>query len=160
MLHDMYNYAAQISISFHAGSQAVSVHRPAVLSPLSHRRHGMLGYWDKCTVYIAISFLTQVARRCHYTGQLYCNHCHTGDTAALPAAILHDWDFTPFPVCSMASQFLESISEQPLLCVGAISPRLYANCPALKQAHEMRQQACNQLKAARQNGPGAEEMVS
>lgn len=102
----------------------------------------------------------QAARRCHYTGQLYCHECHTGEQATLPAAVLHHWDFSPRPVCTMAASFLEATANQPLLCVGAINPGLYASTPALGQAHELRQQACATLAAAKGCSDMAETMVS
>lgn len=38
-------------------------------------------------------------RICDYTGLYYCPTCHWNDTAAIPARILHNWDFTPYKVC-------------------------------------------------------------
>ncbi|DBA70284.1 TPA: hypothetical protein ACH3X2_012181 [Trebouxia sp. C0005] len=102
---------------------------------------------------------SKAARRCEYTGQLYCHSCHTGATACLPAAVLRYWDFTPRPVCSMAAQFLEATAAQPLMCVNTINARLYAGVPAVGQAHELRKQACSLLAATRGSGNKAEHMV-
>ncbi len=33
-------------------------------------------------------------RLCDYTGGLYCQSCHWGNTAPSPARIVHNWDFT------------------------------------------------------------------
>jgi hypothetical protein len=40
----------------------------------------------------------------------------------LPAAVLHGWDFNLRPVCAMAADYLASIAQQPLLCIGAVNP--------------------------------------
>ncbi len=64
----------------------------------------------------------QGPRRCEYSGRLYCQECHRGDAAVLPAAVLHGWDFNLRPVCAMAADYLASIAQQPLLCIGAVNP--------------------------------------
>ena len=66
------------------------------------------------------------ARHCHYTGALYCPHCHALQTAVLPSSVLHHWNFVPKPVCCVAFDYLQAIHHQPLLCVTAINPGLYA----------------------------------
>lgn len=70
-------------------------------------------------------------RLCEYTGQLFCSSCHTNETAVLPAKVLHHWDFTHYPVSQMAKSFLESIHDQPMLCVSAVNPFLLSKVPAL-----------------------------
>ena len=42
--------------------------------------------------------------------------------AELPARVLHHWDFAPQPVSAMAADYLASISDRPLLCIGAVNP--------------------------------------
>ena len=64
----------------------------------------------------------QGPRRCEYNGRLYCHECHRGDLAELPARVLHHWDFNPQPVSAMAADYLSSISDRPLLCIGAVNP--------------------------------------
>ncbi|XP_021733603.1 uncharacterized protein LOC110700378 isoform X1 [Chenopodium quinoa] len=70
-------------------------------------------------------------RLCEYTGQLFCSSCHTNETAVLPARVLHNWDFTPYPVSQMAKSFLDSIVDKPMLCVSAANPLLFSRVPAL-----------------------------
>ncbi|MCL7051266.1 hypothetical protein MKW94_007460 [Papaver nudicaule] len=70
-------------------------------------------------------------RLCEYTGQLFCASCHTNDTAVLPARVLHHWDFTLYPVSQLAKSFLDSIYEQPMLCVSAVNPFLFSKVPTL-----------------------------
>ena len=36
--------------------------------------------------------------------------------------MLHEWDFTRQPVSDHALDFLQSIYDQPLLCISAINP--------------------------------------
>lgn len=44
----------------------------------------------------------------------------------IPAQVLLNWDFTPQPVCSAAAEYLAAVAGQPLLCVPAANPGLYA----------------------------------
>ncbi|XP_043724161.1 uncharacterized protein LOC122671129 [Telopea speciosissima] len=70
-------------------------------------------------------------RLCEYTAQLFCASCHTNDTAILPAKVLHFWDFTQYPVSQLAKSYLESIYDQPMLCVSAVNPFLVSRVPTL-----------------------------
>ncbi|XP_068638891.1 uncharacterized protein [Aristolochia californica] len=77
-------------------------------------------------------------RLCEYTGQLYCASCHTNDTAVLPARVLHHWDFSLYPVSQLAKAYLESIYDQPMLCVSAVNPFLFSRVPALRHVMAIR----------------------
>ncbi|KAJ4960916.1 hypothetical protein NE237_020826 [Protea cynaroides] len=70
-------------------------------------------------------------RLCEYTAQLFCASCHTNDTAILPARVLHFWDFTQYLVSQLAKSYLESIYDQPMLCVSAVNPFLFSKVPTL-----------------------------
>lgn len=70
-------------------------------------------------------------RLCEYTSQLFCSSCHTNETAVLPARVLHNWDFTQYPVSQFAKSYLDSIYDQPMLCVSAVNPFLFSKVPAL-----------------------------
>ena len=94
----------------------------------------------------------QALRRCSYTGWLYCADCYTGDTAALPAAVLHAWDFSRRPVCCSAAAFLEAIQAQPMLTLESVPPLLAQRCPELLRAHELRNQACRALQGCASSG--------
>ncbi|KAK8961110.1 hypothetical protein KSP40_PGU007763 [Platanthera guangdongensis] len=77
-------------------------------------------------------------RFCEYTGQLFCASCHTNDTSVLPARVLHHWDFTKYPVSQLAKAYLESIYDQPMLCVSAVNPFLFSKVPALLHVMDFR----------------------
>ncbi|GLJ06191.1 hypothetical protein SUGI_0033090 [Cryptomeria japonica] len=77
-------------------------------------------------------------RLCEYTGQLFCTSCHSNETAVLPARVLQLWDFTPCPVSQLAKTYLDSIYDQPMLCVRAINPHIFSKVPILEQTLEMR----------------------
>ncbi|KFK34117.1 hypothetical protein AALP_AA5G103700 [Arabis alpina] len=77
-------------------------------------------------------------RLCEYTGQLFCSSCHTNDMAVLPARVLHHWDFNRYPVSQLAKSYLDSIHEQPMLCVSAVNPFLSSKVPALNHIMSIR----------------------
>lgn len=80
---------------------------------------------------IAQTFGWGKPRFCEYTGQLFCSSCHSNDGAVLPARVLHHWDFTPYPVSQLAKSYLDSIIDQPMLCVSAANPFLFSKVPTL-----------------------------
>ncbi|KAL7191939.1 hypothetical protein ACSBR2_023921 [Camellia fascicularis] len=77
-------------------------------------------------------------RLCEYTGQLFCSSCHTNETSVLPARVLHHWDFAQYPVSQLAKSYLDSIYDQPMLCVSAVNPFLFSKVPALVQVTGVR----------------------
>ncbi|XP_004300905.1 PREDICTED: uncharacterized protein LOC101296672 [Fragaria vesca subsp. vesca] len=77
-------------------------------------------------------------RLCEYTGQLFCSSCHTNEIAVIPARVLHHWDFTQYAVSQLAKSYLDSIHDQPMLCVSAVNPFLFTKVPALLQVMGVR----------------------
>lgn len=51
------------------------------------------------------------ARLCDYTGLYFCENCHIGDTAIIPARVIHNWDFRPQPVCRVALQIISYLKN-------------------------------------------------
>ncbi|KAL5816254.1 hypothetical protein ACOSQ3_024632 [Xanthoceras sorbifolium] len=88
-------------------------------------------------------------RLCEYTGQLFCSSCHTNETAVLPARVLHHWDFTQYPVSQMAKSYLDSVHDQPMLCVSAVNPFLFSKVPALQHVMGLRKKIGNMLPLVR-----------
>ncbi|GBG32067.1 Differentially expressed in FDCP 8-like [Hondaea fermentalgiana] len=58
----------------------------------------------------------------------------------LPTRVLHHWDFEPLAVSADAASFLDSISQHPVLCVSAESPRLFSQVKELQHARLLRLQ--------------------
>src|SRR5699024_8533936 len=78
------------------------------------------------------SKIVSKARLCDYTGLYFCENCHIGDTAQIPARIIHNWDFRPQPVCRAALQIISYLKntathfDQPVLFnLVEINPMLY-----------------------------------
>ncbi|XP_075479252.1 uncharacterized protein LOC142520138 isoform X1 [Primulina tabacum] len=88
-------------------------------------------------------------RLCEYSSQLFCSSCHNNDTAILPARVLHYWDFTRYPVSQMAKSYLDSIYDQPMLCVSAVNPLLFSKVPALQHVANIRHRIAAMLPHVR-----------
>uniref|UniRef100_A0A1D1Z2Q9 Pleckstrin y domain-containing family M member 3 n=1 Tax=Anthurium amnicola TaxID=1678845 RepID=A0A1D1Z2Q9_9ARAE len=88
-------------------------------------------------------------RLCEYTGQLFCLTCHTNDTAVLPARALHHWDFSLYPVSQLAKAYLDSIYDQPMLCVSAVNPFLFSKVPTLLHIMGIRKKIASMLPYVR-----------
>jgi Putative zinc-RING and/or ribbon len=109
--------------TWHKPSGCIGYRVPEALNleiplPLRHLKPALL---DELSL-SRCALLSQGPRACEYSGLLYCLDCHRNDAAVTPAAVLHAWDFSPRPVCCLAADFLASIHDQPLLCVGAVNP--------------------------------------
>ncbi|XWS50944.1 hypothetical protein CRYUN_Cryun12cG0134500 [Craigia yunnanensis] len=88
-------------------------------------------------------------RLCEYTGRLFCSSCHTNEMAILPERVLHHWDFTRYPVSQLAKSYLDSIHDQPILCVSAVNPFLFSKVPALHHVMGIRKKIGNMLPYVR-----------
>uniref|UniRef100_A0A0D6QVH4 PX domain-containing protein n=1 Tax=Araucaria cunninghamii TaxID=56994 RepID=A0A0D6QVH4_ARACU len=88
-------------------------------------------------------------RFCEYTGQLFCTSCHSNETAVLPARVLQRWDFTSYPVSQLAKAYLDSIYDQPMLCVSAVNPFIFSKVLVLVHVMEMRKKLSRILACIR-----------
>ncbi|KAH9325545.1 hypothetical protein KI387_005723, partial [Taxus chinensis] len=88
-------------------------------------------------------------RLCEYTGQLFCSSCHSNETSVLPARVLQHWDFTPCPVSQLSKAYLDSIYEQPMLCISAVNPFIFSKVPVLVHVMEMRKKLSRMLACIR-----------
>ena len=59
----------------------------------------------------------------------------------------------------MAAEYLAATADQPLLCVEAVNPGLYAAVPVMARARDLRKQACSALSAVMSSRPEADLLV-
>lgn len=79
-------------------------------------------------------------RVCSYDSKYYCYECHENDSALIPARLVHNWDFTLYPVCSANFQWLSAISHQPLINLRTVNPELYRHIDDLAELQMLRTQ--------------------
>ncbi|KAH8388115.1 hypothetical protein KR093_011809, partial [Drosophila rubida] len=79
-------------------------------------------------------------RYCNYLGKYLCTGCHRNQMSAIPAKILHAWDFRCYAVSSFAYRLIEQMYTFPLFHVPDLQPQLYAKQKALARERRRRQQ--------------------
>ncbi|XP_067844180.1 pleckstrin homology domain-containing family M member 3 [Heptranchias perlo] len=80
------------------------------------------------------------AKVCAYSGWYYCQACHVDDAFLIPARLVHNWDTAKHKVSKQAKEFLEYVSEEPLIDVQQDNPQLYGHVEALATVLRLRQQ--------------------
>lgn len=80
------------------------------------------------------------ARRCDYNGLYFCTACHWGSSAIVPARVVHNWDFTPQPVCQASLQQLRVTSRRPLIHLEKLNPKLFVLIHELNLVKRLRQE--------------------
>lgn len=51
----------------------------------------------------------------------------------IPARIIHNWDFTPYPVCTVNKRWLDTVMQHPLLDIRLVNPKLYQHIEDLAE---------------------------
>jgi hypothetical protein len=78
-------------------------------------------------------------RYCQYSELYHCKACSKSNSSrVLPTRVLHSWDFKKYPVCDQVETYLENIDEQPLFCVSAINPHLFAKIKPIQHVRMLR----------------------
>lgn len=66
--------------------------------------------------------------------------------AIIPGRVVHNWDFTPFPVCQASLQQLRITSNKPLIKLEELNPRLFSFVHELNLVKRLRQELCGMRK--------------
>lgn len=93
---------------------------------------------NQCKSYIGMIY--GKPRVCGYDSKYYCYECHENESALIPARIVHNWDFTLYPVCSANFQWLSSVNHLPLIDLRTVNPRLYCHIEDLAELQMLRTQ--------------------
>ncbi|XP_062139123.1 run domain Beclin-1-interacting and cysteine-rich domain-containing protein [Drosophila sulfurigaster albostrigata] len=92
-----------------------------------------------CGMHVARQY-QQHFRYCNYLGKYLCTGCHRNQMSAIPAKILHSWDFRCYAVSSFAYRLIEQMYTFPLFHVPDLQPELYGKQKALARARKRRLQ--------------------
>ena len=49
-------------------------------------------------------------------------NCHSNRTFIIPGRLVLQWDFKSYPVANVCAEYLQSIFDQPLICVSSVNP--------------------------------------
>ncbi|KAF4086664.1 hypothetical protein AMELA_G00086640 [Ameiurus melas] len=88
-------------------------------------------------------------RYCDYLGKYFCDGCHSGSEAIIPARVLSHWDFGRHPVCQFSKQLLESIWEKPLFKITNVAKNLYSQAKEVQKFREIQEQLISIKKLLR-----------
>lgn len=78
------------------------------------------------------------ARLCDYTGLYFCATCHWNDMVAIPARVVHNWDWEKRYISRIAFQMLTLSWLRPYIDVESINPKLFNFIADLDWVHKMR----------------------
>ncbi|XP_028990467.1 pleckstrin homology domain-containing family M member 1 [Betta splendens] len=79
------------------------------------------------------------AKLCEFSGQYYCESCHSGDTSIIPSRMVHNWDVAQREVSKKALQLLAQVEHEPLLNLDQLNPDLVRHAESMAQSHNLRQ---------------------
>ncbi|XP_028263856.1 pleckstrin homology domain-containing family M member 1 [Parambassis ranga] len=79
------------------------------------------------------------ARLCEFSGQYYCESCHSADTSIIPSRMLHNWDLLQREVSKKALRLLAQVEHEPLLNLEHLNPELVKHAEPMTQTHSLRQ---------------------
>ncbi|KAK9504600.1 hypothetical protein O3M35_010901 [Rhynocoris fuscipes] len=90
-----------------------------------------------CGQHIGVMF-SKTACVCSLTGSYYCNECFKSTDWVIPARIIHNWDFTKYPVSNHSSAFLIEVQDFPLFDIRKLNPRLYFAIEEMGELQKLR----------------------
>ncbi|XP_045464923.1 differentially expressed in FDCP 8 homolog [Harmonia axyridis] len=79
----------------------------------------------ECKAHLELNKGYNDPKRCDYNGLYYCSGCHWNSLAIIPARVVHNWDFTPKPVCQATLQQLKVASNRPIINLESLNPKLF-----------------------------------
>lgn len=77
-------------------------------------------------------------RLCDYTGLYFCATCHWNDMSAIPARVVHNWDWEKRYVSRIANQMLTIAWMRPYIDIEKINSKLFSFIAELEWVHKMR----------------------
>ncbi|CAJ0583745.1 unnamed protein product, partial [Mesorhabditis spiculigera] len=91
-----------------------------------------------CETKITDEYVKRV-KYCDYFGKMFCQCCHQGARAKIPARILATWCFKEFMVSDKALSFLNEVYKQPAIHLKDLAPKLIEKIRVLRNALLMRE---------------------
>uniref|UniRef100_UPI0037E988C3 protein associated with UVRAG as autophagy enhancer-like isoform X2 n=1 Tax=Semicossyphus pulcher TaxID=241346 RepID=UPI0037E988C3 len=109
----------------------------------SHRRSDVVALQHflcaGCGTEVDHKFIKKL-RYCEYLGRYFCDCCHGGADAVIPARVLSSWDFSRCPVSDFSKQLLDSVWFQPLFDLSCVGKTLYSRVKELDRFRELQDQ--------------------
>ncbi|XP_044764926.1 sorting nexin-29 isoform X2 [Coccinella septempunctata] len=83
---------------------------------------------------------------CAFTGDYYCDSCMSDKSIPIPARIIHNWDFSPYPVSQRSYNYINEIKENPVIDFKVLNPFIYGVVKEMAELQNLRNQL-NYLRA-------------
>eukprot|EP00730_Choanoeca_flexa_P004727 TRINITY_DN11786_c0_g1_i2.p1 TRINITY_DN11786_c0_g1~~TRINITY_DN11786_c0_g1_i2.p1 ORF type:complete len:978 (+),score=206.61 TRINITY_DN11786_c0_g1_i2:318-2936(+) len=106
---NMFKLATQLAL--YQDSEVVPDH---VILDIHQRQGGRCPACDDPITYVDVAEIGQHAKLCFFTGKVYCQGCHHGETCVIPARVCNLMDFGAHSVCCKAAEGLALIKDVPL----------------------------------------------
>lgn len=74
-----------------------------------HRNWGIFNF----TIYNILCFFS--FSLCAFIGLYFCDTCMSNELISIPARIVHNWDFKPYPVSKKAFDYIKEIKDHPVI---------------------------------------------
>ncbi|KAL1492935.1 hypothetical protein ABEB36_011098 [Hypothenemus hampei] len=62
---------------------------------------------------------------CCYTGGYFCDECMSPELIPIPARIIYNWDFKPYPVSQKSFNYINEIKDHPVIDFKVVNPFIY-----------------------------------
>lgn len=98
---------------------------------------------------------------CEYLGRYFCDGCHSGAEAVIPARVLSSWDFNRYPVSDFSKQLLDWVWSEPVFDLFAVGSSLHRQARDLHRFIELQGQLVGLqklLKKCRCSGRALKEL--
>ncbi|XP_066158249.1 uncharacterized protein Plekhm1 [Euwallacea fornicatus] len=77
---------------------------------------------------------------CYYTGDYFCADCMHPEEMAIPARIVHNWDFKNYPLSQKSASYLNEIKDYPVIDFKIVNPYIYAVTEEMAELQVLRNQ--------------------
>ncbi|XP_063928476.1 uncharacterized protein LOC135141361 isoform X2 [Zophobas morio] len=84
--------------------------------------------------------VTTKPRACAFTGEYFCDSCMSEEEIPIPARIIHNWDFKPYPVSQKAFNYINEVKDHPTIDFKVLNPYVYGVVEEMAQLQILRNQ--------------------
>jgi hypothetical protein len=84
--------------------------------------------------------VTVKPRVCAFTAEYFCPSCMSPEDIPIPARIIHNWDFKPYPVSQKAFNYINEIKDHPTIDFKVSNPYVYGIVEEMAQLQILRNQ--------------------
>lgn len=84
--------------------------------------------------------ITNKLNVCAFTGDYFCDNCMSESLSPIPARIIHNWDFKPYPISKKALNFIEENKNNQTIDFKILNPFIYGVVEEMAHLQQLRNQ--------------------